>query len=59
MYKDPKTRYTLRVDDVLLAKAHVVAKSEHRSLNQQLEMILAQMVASYEQENGTIEVEEE
>lgn len=55
MVKDNKTRYTLRIDDNLLEKVHVICKKEQRSLNQQLIFMLQNLVDDYEKQYGTIE----
>ena len=57
MYKDPKCRYTLRVDAELLVKSHHVVKGLHRSLNQQIEFLLETMVKEYETGHGEIKIE--
>ncbi len=56
---DNKTRYTVRLDDHFLKKAHVVAKSQKRSLNQHIEFLLEQNITEYEKENGTINLPNE
>ena len=52
MVKDNKTRYTLRIDDNLLEKVHVICKKEQRSLNQQLIFMLQNLVDDYEKQYG-------
>lgn len=50
--------YPLRIDEIVMAKAKSIAKENGRSLNKEIEFVLKQYVASYEQVNGEIQVEE-
>ena len=52
-------RYTLRVDRDLFAKFKYIAESEGRSANRTIELYIKKRVSKYEEENGTIEIEEE
>lgn len=47
----------LRMPDELYLKLKYIAKSEHRSYNQQAVYILQQFVSQYEDQNGPISVE--
>ena len=46
---------TIRVDDTLLDKLHVVADYEGRSANSQVLILIRNCVREYEKENGEIE----
>ena len=46
----------LRIDEVLHAKAKIIAKNEERPLNSQFEYWIKKGVEQYEKENGTVEV---
>ena len=48
--------YPLRVDRSLMDKFKVVASSNGRSVNKEIEMLMKQAVLSYEQINGSIEI---
>ena len=49
--------FSVRIDDALLSKLHVVAESEGRSANSQMLKLVRQCVREYEAENGRIEEE--
>ena len=57
--EDKLLRYTLRIDRVLFKKFRYIAESKGRSANKEIEQYLKRCVASYENENGSIPVEEE
>lgn len=46
---------TIRIDDTLLDKLHVVADYEGRSANSQVLILICNCVREYEKENGEIE----
>lgn len=46
---------TIRIDDTLLDKLHVVADYEGRSVNSQVLILIRNCVREYEKENGEIE----
>ncbi len=48
--------YPLRVDKVLMEKFKVIAAENGRSVNKELEMLMKQVIARYEQDNGEIEL---
>ena len=47
---------TIRIDDTLLDKLHVVADYEGRSANSQVLILIRNCVREYEKENGEIEI---
>ena len=49
------TSLTIRIDDTLLDKLHVVADYEGRSANSQVLILIRNCVREYEKENGEIE----
>lgn len=46
---------TIRIDDTLLDKLHIVADYEGRSANSQVLILIRNCVREYEKENGEIE----
>lgn len=46
---------TIRIDDTLLDKLHVVADYEGRTANSQVLILIRNCVREYEKENGEIE----
>lgn len=52
-------RYTLRVNRDTFQKFKYIAESEGRSANRTIELYIKKRVSKYEEENGTIEIEEE
>ena len=46
---------TIRIDDTLLDKLHVVADYEGRAANSQVLILIRNCVREYEKENGEIE----
>lgn len=51
-------RYTLRVNRDTFQKFKYIAESEGRSANRTIELYIKKRVSKYEEENGTIEIEE-
>lgn len=47
---------TIRIDDTLLDKLHVVADYEGRSANSQVLILIRNCVREYEKANGEIEI---
>lgn len=48
--------YPLRIDKLLMEKFKVVAESNGRSVNKEIENLVKMSVKEFEKENGTIEV---
>ncbi|MBQ8603436.1 MAG: Arc family DNA-binding protein [Oscillospiraceae bacterium] len=48
---------SIRIDEEMLHKLHVVADYEGRSANSQVLILIRDCIKKYEQENGTIEIE--
>lgn len=55
--KDSKSRFTLRVSPELLEKLGYIAEYEGRTKNRELERMIKQRIADFEQEHGTIEIQ--
>ena len=53
---DNKSRYTLRVDPMLLEKLAYIAEYEGRTKNKQLEWLLRKFIQEFEAEHGPIEL---
>ena len=51
-----QTPYSLRIDEILMAKVNVIAGEERRSINMEIERMVALGVAQYEKEHGEIYV---
>ena len=51
--------YSLRLEPATMAKLKVVAKSNGRSVNKEIEIIAQQHIAAFERENGSIELGEQ
>ena len=49
--------YPLRIEKSLMEKLKIVAASNGRSVNKEIEYLVRQMVAAYEQEHGAIPVQ--
>ncbi len=49
--------YPLRVDRTIMEKFKVIASNNGRSVNKELEMLMKQVIADYEQNNGPIEIQ--
>lgn len=48
--------YQLRVEKTIMEKFKVIAYENGRSVNKEIEMLMKQAIAAYEQNNGQIEV---
>ena len=48
--------YPLRVEKTIMEKFKVIAYENGRSVNKEIEMLMKQAIADYEQNNGQIEV---
>jgi len=48
--------YSLRLDEILMAKVKVIAGEQRRSVNMEIERMVELGVAQYEEEHGTIHV---
>lgn len=48
--------YPLRVDRTIMEKFKVVASNNGRSVNKEIEMLMKQVIADYERNNGLIEI---
>ena len=48
--------YPLRVDKTIMEKFKVIASNNGRSVNKEIEMLMKQVIADYEQNNGSIEI---
>ena len=48
--------YPLRVDRAIMEKFKVIASNNGRSVNKEIEMLMRQVIAAYEQEHGLIEI---
>jgi hypothetical protein len=49
-----KRTFTLRLDDELLDKLHIVAEANSRSVNNQIEFLVKRCLSEFEKENGEI-----
>ena len=47
---------SIRIDEVMLDKLHVVADYEGRSANGQINVLIRDCIAAYEKEHGKIEL---
>ena len=48
--------YSLRLDEILMAKVKVIAGEQRRSINMEIERMVELAVAQYEAEHGVIYV---
>ncbi|MCI9576877.1 MAG: TraY domain-containing protein [Clostridiales bacterium] len=48
--------YPLRVDRAIMEKFKVISSNNGRSVNKEIEMLMKQVIADYEQKNGLIEI---
>ena len=55
----PKTQFTLRLNVMAHAKLKKMAEEQSRSLNNMIEHLIKQGIASYEQKQGEITITEE
>lgn len=53
---DNKSRYTLRVDQILLDKLGYIAEYEGRTKNRELEQMIKRRIEQFEKEHGKIEL---
>lgn len=51
-------KFTFRVDAEVLEKLRYIAESNFRTVNKELEMLVKQHIAKYEEENGAIPLSE-
>lgn len=51
--------YPLRINKDLMTKVKYIAKDNGRSVNKEIEMVLKRYVADFEQQNGTITINED
>ena len=49
--------FTLRIDEDMLDKLHVIAEYEGRSANGQLMIMIRDLIKEFEKEHGKIELE--
>ncbi len=47
--------YPLRVDRLIMEKFKIIASNHGRSVNKEIEMLMKQVIADYERNNGIIE----
>lgn len=52
--KDNLSRYTLRVEQVLLDKLGYIAECEGRTKNRELEQMIKKRISDFEKEHGQI-----
>ena len=52
--KDNKSRYTLRVEALLLEKLGYIAEYEGRTKNRELEQLIKKRITEFEKEHGEI-----
>lgn len=50
-YKKP---YALRVDETAFEKLKIISSANHRSVNAQIESLIEQCIAEYEEANGEL-----
>lgn len=50
------SKFTLRIDSVLLQKFHFVAEYNARSANREIEILMKNHVAKFEKEHGKIKL---
>lgn len=55
-YMAASYNFPLRLDDTLREKLRIIAESNSRSLNKEIEFLVKQHIQAYEKEHGTIEV---
>lgn len=48
--------YPLRIDNILMEKFKLIAKSNGRSINKEIEQLIIGAVSDYETKHGTIDV---
>lgn len=50
--------YPLRLDNELMEKIRIIANQEDRPISKQIERVMREYVKQYEQEHGTIEIDD-
>ena len=55
--KNYQTNYPLRLDEELMEKLKIVSSKNSRSVNRQIEYLVACCISQYEKENGAIEID--
>ena len=58
MRKDGTKGYTIRIDEQLLHKLHVISAYEGRSANSQIIQLMLRFIADYEKEHGKINMDD-
>lgn len=53
-----KTQFTLRLDPVIHAKIKKIAADQSRSMTNMIEYLIKKEISRYEDENGTIDINE-
>ncbi|MGI6772693.1 MAG: TraY domain-containing protein [Clostridiales bacterium] len=53
------SRYTLRINRILLEKLGYIASSEGRTKNKEIEQLIKKRIAEYEQKYGAIDLNDE
>lgn len=48
--------YPLRLDNELMEKIRIIANQEDRPISKQIERVMREYVKQYEQEHGTIQI---
>ena len=56
--KDNFSRYTMRINKVLLSKLNYISAYEGRSTNKQLERVVKKFISDFEAEHGEITEEQ-
>jgi len=51
--------YTIRIEEELLKKLHVVSAYDGRSTNSQILILIRDCILQYEQEHGSIETQQQ
>ena len=57
--KDSLPRYTLRISRILLDKIAFIAEYEGRTKNKEIERLIKQRIAAFEETHGKIEIKSE
>ena len=50
--------YPLRLDNELMEKIRIIANKEDRPISKQIERVIREYVKIYEQEHGTIQIDD-
>lgn len=56
--KSNEVAFQLRINNILYAKIKYIAKTQHRSINQQISYVLDLFIQDHENSNGAIQNEE-